>query len=392
MAQRSFVLKRSTRFALAYGAFFLGFGAYLPFIPAWYETRGLSAEMVGLAVSASMVGRVLAAPLGAALGDRAAKKRHALLFFALATFVLFLAHIPASNPWVIVALACVAGGAYTGIIPIMDAFAMSEATRRGFAFGPPRAVGSAFFIAGNLMCGLLIQHFGGEAAVVWTIMGTGLAIVTVLLLPEGRRVRASEGPSGPSDKSGLLAAMTAGGLPLAFAASAFIQSGHGFYYAFSTIGWSAQGFSSFAIGALWATGVAAEIVFFWLSSRLFRSWSPALLMLVGGGVAALRWMLLALSPPLAVLFPLQALHAFSFGATYLGFLKYANAASPPQFATTAQAINSALSGGVMLAAATFASGFAYAVFGIGGFAVMAIPSLAGLCCAAALVYRERRAP
>ena len=81
--------------------------------------------------------------------------------------------------------------------------------------------------------------------------------------------------------------------------------------------------------------------------------------------AGRRW---PLSPPLWLLFPLQTLHAFSFGASYLGFLRYAADHAPERLAATAQAVNSALSGGLVLAGATFASGLAYAVLGTAGFA------------------------
>jgi len=82
----------------------------------------------------------------------------------------------------------------------------------------------------------------------------------------------------------------------------------------------------------------------------------------------------------------------SFGATYLGFLRYASDHVPDRFAATAQAVNSALSGGLVLAAASFASGFAYAAFGAGGFAMMAIPAGLGLACAIMLANRGRSRP
>jgi len=102
-----------------------------------------------------------------------------------------------------------------------------------------------------------------------------------------------------------------------------------------------------------------------------------------------RWGALALGPPLPVLFALQGLHAFSFGAAYLGFLKFAADATPERYGAMAQAVNSALSGGLVLALATYASGFAFSAFGVGGFAIMAIPSLAGTVCAIWLVHRAQ---
>ena len=55
----------------------------------------------------------------------------------------------------------------------------------------------------------------------------------------------------------------------------------------------------------------------------------------------------------------------------------------------AQAINSAFSGGLVLALAAYASGFAFKAFGVGGFALMALPSGLGLIFALWLVQSSR---
>ena len=385
-------IPRPVRFALFYGAFYLGFGAYLPYMPVWYEGRGLSPEMIGAAAAASMAGRVFAAPLGAMLADRAPKKRWAVLTYALVSFFAFAAFIPATNPWAILVLAGLAGGAFTGIMPIIDAFAIQESSRRRFAFGPPRAFGSATFIIGNVGAGWLIGWLGGEAALAWTLIGAALAVLTALMLPEGRNRPEPVAPENTAPKTGVVAAMLSNGLPLAFAASALIQGAHGFYYGFSAVAWRAEGVPAGAVGLLWATGVGAEIVFFAVSARLLRSVSPAKVLMLGGAVSVIRWLALAVSPPLWLLFPLQLLHAFSFSATYLGFLRYAADNSPQRFASMAQAINSAFSGGLVLALAAYASGFAYSAYGAGGFAVMAIPSGLGLLFAFWLVQTARTQP
>ncbi len=406
-------ISRQRRFALFYGAFYLGFGAYLPFMPVWLEGRGLSPEMIGLATAAAMAGRVIAAPVGAALADRAPRRRDAVIGFSMATVFLFLAHIPATNPWLIVALAGVAGGAYTGVIPIIDSFAVREATRKRFAFGPARAFGSVTFIFGNIASGALItglgpqvagslfpdsvpslirEGFGSEAALYWTLTGAGLAIMAAVILPPGKRSMSTSHTGAGNGFNGLIKVLSSNGLPLAFAVSALVQGAHGFYYAFSAVAWTAQGIPAVAVGLLWATGVLAEIIFLWQSDRWFKSVSPTMMLVLGASASVLRWGLLALSPPLILLFPLQLLHAFTFGATYLGFLKFAAEQAPERYGATTQALNSALSGGLVLAAATSVSGFAYSQIGTAGFAMMTLPAGIGVICALLLSRRAKNTP
>jgi PPP family 3-phenylpropionic acid transporter len=104
-----------------------------------------------------------------------------------------------------------------------------------------------------------------------------------------------------------------------------------------------------------------------------------------------RWGLTALSPPLWALFLLQSLHALTFAATYVGFLRFASEHVPDDHAALAQALNSALSGGLVMAAASAVSGYFYARIGAGGFAVMILPALCGLG-AAVLLHRVQGLP
>lgn len=384
----AFLGPRQLRFALFYGALYFGFGAYLPYMPVWYEGRGLSPEEIGAAAAAGMVGRLLAAPLGAIWADRAARRRDAILGFSALALLVFLVHIPVREPVVLLVLAGFAGVAVTGVIPLIDAFAMGQARTKRFEFGPARALGSATFVIGNLGAGALVSAFGGEAALVWILVGAALTVVAAGLLPPGRRVADSQGRGGLTVSD--LPLIVKGGLPLAFAASALIQGSHGFYYAFSAVAWRAEGIPAAAVGALWSVGVIAEIVFLAFVGRIFRGWSPAGLIALGGAGAALRWGVLALSPPLALLFVLQTLHALSFTATYIGFLRFAGAAAPGRLAASVQVVNSALSGGIVLAGATLVSGYAYSVLGTAGFALMAAPAGAGLACALLLQRHSAR--
>lgn len=389
MTGATIMTREGPRFALLYAAFYLGFGAYLPYMPVWFEARGLSPELIGFAVAAGMAGRTLAAPLGALWSDRASRRRDCVIAFAAASALMFALHLPATHPAIIIPLAGLAGAAFTGLIPLMDAFAMGRARQGRFAFGPARALGSAAFVAGNLTAGWLISRMGGEAALGWILGGCALTFGAALQLPAGRRLegRSQAAKATGEDADAGPRALLANGLPLAFAASALIQGAHGFYYAFSSVAWSAQGISATAIGALWATGVVSEIIFFAVSSRLLRRWSPAALLMLGGAASLVRWGLLALAPPLPVLFGIQTLHAFTFAASYMGFLRFASERAPERFAATAQAINSALSGGVILGGATLASGPIYAMLGAGGFAAMALPAGLGLACAVILTRR-----
>jgi PPP family 3-phenylpropionic acid transporter len=87
---------------------------------------------------------------------------------------------------------------------------------------------------------------------------------------------------------------------------------------------------------------------------------------------------LAYSPPLWALFPLQALHTLSFAATFLASLQLVEQLSTPKNASAAQVINSALSGGFLSGLATIASGWIYDGGGAKGYLLMSLMSAIGL--------------
>ena len=377
------------RFATYYGAFYLTLGAFLPYFPKWLEGRDLSAEWIGWIVAAGLAGRTLVSPLGARWADNARRNRDPILLFALAATLVFALHFPVSSPWILLVLSFLSGAVLFGQIPVIDAFALRQARDGLFVFGPVRAIGSVMFIISNFAAGALIDWRGSETILVCIVAGSVAISAAAARLPAGERA-----PHPPAQEADITALrrLLAGPFGLALAASALIQGGHGFYYAFSAVAWSAQGYADLTIGALWASGVAVEIVFLWVSGR---GWlgrlSPAALLIIGGAGSILRWGLTALAPTLWGLFALQCLHALSFAATYLGFLRYAAHSVPDRFAATGQAINSALAGGVVMAIASAVSGYFFARLGTTGFAIMILPAAAGLV-AALLLSRNSALP
>jgi PPP family 3-phenylpropionic acid transporter len=114
--------------------------------------------------------------------------------------------------------------------------------------------------------------------------------------------------------------------------------------------------------------------------------------MIGGIAAVLRWSALAFAPPLWVLFPLQALHALSYAATFFASLLLVEQLSTPRNASAAQALNSALSGGVLSGLATLASGPLFDRFGALGYLLMSAMSVVGVLGAARLYGQRRLGP
>jgi PPP family 3-phenylpropionic acid transporter len=92
---------------------------------------------------------------------------------------------------------------------------------------------------------------------------------------------------------------------------------------------------------------------------------------------------MAFDPPLAVLMPLQALHALTYGAAHLGAILFITRAVPQIGMGSAQAFYATIAAGLMLGVVGLLSG---ALFDSLGGAVFLVPALvAGIGCGAGVM-------
>jgi PPP family 3-phenylpropionic acid transporter len=383
----------TVRLGLFYGAIFIGTGVSSPYLPVWFAHHGLSGSRIGLILSLPMLARAFSAPLLAVWADSFKLRRTALMILAAAVTGLYaLMALPWGFAWWMVVWFA-ASSMFTTLSPLADVIALRRARVDGFNFGWPRGIGSAAFIVGNVGMGAILTRGSPELVLVWMVAASALAAL-------GARVLLPPDPVHEEGEAGALADRMAGisGLlrdPVfmtAVISAGLIQSAHAFYYGFSTLAWKRQGIAEDMTGALWATGVATEIAFMWFLEPWRRRIGPRNLLMLGGAAAVVRWTALAFSPPLWALFPLQTLHAMSYAATFLASLLLVERLSTPRNASAAQAINSALSGGVLSGVATIFSGWLFDHTGAHGYLLMAAMSLAGILGAVRLYGVARLGP
>jgi PPP family 3-phenylpropionic acid transporter len=365
------------RLALAYAAFFLASGWYLPFFPLWLAARGLDPAAIGAVLAAAQFVRVFGTPAGTRAADRYGALHRAILVAALlATAAIALLGSLAGFGAILAAVvlyALVSGP----IMPLIDAYALRGLSLRSRAYGPVRLWGSVAFVAANLTGGFLLDILA-PGNLIWLIFaGNGLVLLVATMLAPLPRDEPAQSGAVPNHRHlrqpRFLAIMAAGSL---------IQASHAVYYGFSTLDWTRHGFDGKTIGILWVLGVIPEIVLFACAARLPPAVGPIALILIGATGAIARWAATAFDPPLVLLAPLQLLHAMSFGATHLGTMQYLGKAAPPGGRATAQG-DVATANSVMMALASALAGVLYGMGGSLAYAAMALFAAAGAACALA---------
>lgn len=368
------------RNALHYVLLFGATGVSLPFAGLWFQSKGLNGAEIGTLLAAPMLARLVTGPMIAVWADGFARRRTAIAILSVTAAAGYGAAGLVEGYALWLPLWFVGATAAAAIIPLADVLTLRMAAREGFTFAAPRSAGSLAFVAANVGMGALLLRASPDVIVAWLVIASlGGALIALTVLPP-ERVGDGAGPRARDRFRGLGALVADPAFMTAILAVGAIQATHGFLYGFSAIEWKARGIPESVTGMLWGFSVVAEVLFMWVIEpwRRRRGIGPWLVLMLGGGAAVIRWVALAFMPPLWLLWPLQALHALSFAATFLAGLQIVERLAPPANQTAAQTLLSALSSGVLIGLATLMAGPLYDAYGALGYLAMAAMAALGL--------------
>jgi PPP family 3-phenylpropionic acid transporter len=357
------------RLALFYGAVFALIGSHLPFFPMWLRAIGIDASWIGIIVAVPAVTRFTVLPFVTGLAESRRALRGAMIITAFMTTLGFSLVGIQHQPVLVFLAYAVTASMWTPTVPLTDAYALRGVARYGLKYGPLRLWGSAAFVVGAIVCGLLADVIAAQH-LIWVIVATaGLGAVVSL----GLRPLDHPAPP-PTMHRGATALLREGGFLAIISASALIQGSHAAYYTFASITWQLSGLGGLTIAALWALGVVAEIVVFALSPRF--TLQPSMLVVIGALSAGTRWLITAQEPPVAVLAVVQLAHGLSFGLTQVGTMGLLVRHVPIHVMARGQGYLAACAG-IVASCASILSGAIYARHGQGVYYVMAAMALSG---------------
>jgi MFS transporter, PPP family, 3-phenylpropionic acid transporter len=369
------------RFAVLYALMYAAFGVSSPFMPAFFEGRGLAPEQLGILFAAGTAIRLVSGPLGGRLADRTQALRAVLAACQLlaALVAIGLLSAPGFTPLFLASLLHAAALAPT--TALADALALGAAQPRnahpGFEYGWIRGTGSAVFVIGTLLSGQIVDSWGLSSIIVFqaALLVAAAGAATLVPTPERQKpVTAGESATPP----GVVALLSMPLFRRVMLVSALVLGSHAMHDTFAVIRWSGAGITPAMASALWSESVAAEVVvFIIIGPPLLNRLRPAGVLAVAATAGVVRWAAMAASTSVMTLALVQPLHGLTFAALHLACMRIIAAIVPERLAATAQATY-ALGAGATTALLTLASGWLYATLGAQGFLMMAL-----LCAAAA---------
>ncbi len=368
------------RYALRMWIFFAGYfvfgGVAVPFFPIWLDARGLSDVEIAAVIAVPGFLRVALTPFAGIFADRAPNRRFAAICFTLPAAVIFVFAWPAESFLPILLIVGLSFTVWGLALPVAEALALTGMRRFGLDYGRMRLGGSFAFIVTNLGVGALITFLHAEA-IFWLVFAAlAISAVVAFGLPVTPTTIRALDDTDRRPKPALSAVLREPAFMTLILVGALIQSSHAMLYSFGTLFWRDLGFGGVEIGVFWATAVACEIVLFQWSGPLMRRLGPFGFLVLGGLAAIARWLLFPLEPGFIGYAALQALHAFTFGAVYIGNQHAIARAVPEEVTASAQGVF-AMVVGLFMSIATLAAGPLYENLGGNGFFLMAtLPALA----------------
>jgi len=359
----------ATRLAVFYGTMFGMVGTHLPFFTVWLKAVGIDAFWIGVITAVPPVTRFTVLPFVTALAERRHALRGAIMVTAFATAFGFCILGTQHQPVLVFLAYAVTCCLWTPMVPLTDAYALRGVARYGLNYGPLRLWGSAAFVAGALVCGMLVDVIAAKN-LIWVIASVAAlgAFVGLGLQPMGK-------PKPVANiRHGAGALLRDPGFLAIIVTSALIQGSHAAYYIFASIAWQQAGLGGLTIAGLWSLGVIAEIVVFALSPRF--TLPPVILVVIAALSAVARWVITAQQPPLAILATVQLAHGLTFGLTQVGTMGLLVRYVPGHVMARGQGYLAACSG-IVSSSVSILSGAIYARYGQGVYYAMAAMALSG---------------
>ena len=367
-------------YALMYGAY----GVSSPFMPAFFERRGLTAEQLGVLFGTGTAIRLLSGPLCGRLADVTGALRGLLALCAALAAVVAVSLLSVAGFSALLVVSLFHAAALAPMTTLADALAVSASAPRPqgsrFEYGWVRGTGSAVFVLGTLVSGQVVGAWGLGSILALQAALLALAACAALLVPAPTPRTVDETVAPPPSEGGVIVLLRIAEFRRVMLISMLVLGSHAMHDTFAVIRWSNAGVGPGVVSVLWSESVAAEVVVFflvgpWLVKRLGVSRVMALAATAG----LLRWVVVASTSAVTALALVQPLHGLTFAALHLACMRVIAAVVPSGLAATAQAIY-ALGAGAATALLMLASGHLYARLGGQAFVVMAL-----LCAAAALV-------
>ena len=297
------------RLSRFYFFYYFFVGSFVPYWGIYLQSENFSPSSIGILLSLFQISRIVAPNFWGWLADHTG---HRVKWIKLTSFLGLIGFIgifwAKSFFWIF--LVMLALSLFTSsTLPLAESLTLAHLATTDGHYSRIRLWGSIGFIVASLFLGYLID-LQGINILLWVLLITQ-AIIFFLsnTIPEAKEIHHKK-----NDLSIWKIIKTPSVVALLIGCTLMV-SAHGVLYNFYSIYLKEHGYSSAAIGWLWAVGVICEIFIFMLMPKILRRYSLKTILLISLFLGVIRFILIGASPDqFYLLLIAQMFHAATFGS------------------------------------------------------------------------------
>jgi len=297
------------RLSRFYFFYYFFVGSFVPYWGIYLQSENFSPSSIGILLSLFQISRIVAPNFWGWLADHTG---HRVKWIKLTSFLGLIGFIGIfwAKGFFWIFLVMTALSLFTSsTLPLAESLTLAHLATTDGHYSRIRLWGSIGFIVASLFLGYLID-LQGINILLWVLLITQ-AIIFFLsnTIPEAKEIHHKK-----NDLSIWKIIKTPSVVALLIGCTLMV-SAHGVLYNFYSIYLKEHGYSSAAIGWLWAVGVICEIFIFMLMPKILRRYSLKTILLISLFLGVIRFILIGASPDqFYLLLIAQMFHAATFGS------------------------------------------------------------------------------
>lgn len=296
------------RLATFYFFYFAFLGVFAPYWALYLKSVGLTSAQIGMLLAVVPVTRMAGPAFWGWVADTRGQRAPIVRITTLCTLLTFCGvFVDSSFVWLLVVMLAM-NLFWSGTLPLVEATTLGHLGDRPGGYGRIRAWGSVGFVAVVVVAGYALDYTGIRAAA-WMIAG-------LLVLHAATSFDIPEAPTHPhhNDHVKVWDILRRPEVIALFAGCFLSSLANGPYNTFYSIWLVDHEYNKGTVGMLWAFGVVAEVIVFWMWTRLSSHFSLRSLLLAGYGITFVRYLVIGWLPASGlVMLVAQLAHAATFG-------------------------------------------------------------------------------
>lgn len=330
--------RRQYVFHLYYFLSYVGIASLYPYLSIFFQEHGRSDTQIGLIFAVGSIGGVVAQPVLGLLADRASDYRRILALSVGLSPLIALGYFFSPTYWLVLVTAFVLSVVQSIATPLSDAITAEMGETHSFTFGQVRLWGSLGFAVTTALGGYLYSRVGYGAGFLAFPAVSALVMTCLPFLPKKQAIIARR----ESIRQNVRALRSNRALITFIVLAFFVAVASAVNGQLFPLYYAAMRYDLQYLGLVFMIAALIEIPLFRLSGSLLRKVGPGTLIVISAFTYTAKWFILALGPPLWVVFAVQLLDGIAYTFMTVGAVELIQVIGTPGLKSTGQSLYSAV--------------------------------------------------